>query len=79
VLRVRYSVPGGMLPVPLMLPPVFVPGTPENEAFVRATAAGIRAVGEAIGGILRNLPSSGPIAVQPRPDLEVVPENWTGC
>jgi hypothetical protein len=41
-------------PVGIPLPPVFFPGTPENDAFVHSTIGTVRAVGNAVGNILNN-------------------------
>jgi RHS repeat-associated protein len=37
-------------PIPFPLPPVFIPGTPENNAFVDATMEAIDALGDLLGG-----------------------------
>jgi len=38
----------GPVPIPVPFPPVFIPGTPENEAFVQATRNAIEAASAAI-------------------------------
>jgi hypothetical protein len=46
-------------PIPTPFPPVFIPGTLENEDFVRSTIHAGEAVLEAIGDILHSEPSGG--------------------
>lgn len=41
-------------PVGIPLPPVFVPGTPENDAFVHSTITAGRTIGNAVGNILNS-------------------------
>lgn len=47
----RYA-PSGAAPLPL--PPVFLTGTPENEAFVNSTIQAGKAIVEAIGNFLNS-------------------------
>jgi RHS repeat-associated protein len=47
-------IPGpGAIPIPF--PPVFIPGTPENEAFAQATGNAIQAASAAISNILTSI------------------------
>ena len=48
-------------PVGIPLPPMFVPGTPENDAFVHSTINAGRAIGNAVGNILNNDGNENPI------------------
>jgi hypothetical protein len=67
------------------LPPVYIPGTPQNGAFTRDFIAGMQGLGNAIGSIFNNDEQSQPSArppqdsqpitnpPQPAPDI---PEGW---
>jgi hypothetical protein len=50
-----------MAPVGIPLPPVFIPGTPENNAFVHSTITAGRAIGNAFGNILNSDKNENPI------------------
>jgi RHS repeat-associated protein len=45
----------GPAPIPVPFPPVFIPGTPENEAFTQATRNAIQAASAAIANIVTSL------------------------
>lgn len=51
------------IPVPSILPPVFIPGTPENGAFAREFEDALRGIAGAVG----QFPKKG---IQPRPNYE---------
>jgi RHS repeat-associated protein len=45
----------GPAPIPVAFPPVFIPGTPENEAFAQATGNAIQTASAAISNILTSI------------------------
>jgi hypothetical protein len=55
----QYS-PGRPMGIPL--PPVFFPGTPQNDAFVHSTIGAARAIGDAVGTLLNSDDASRPPA-----------------
>ena len=48
-------------PAGIPLPPLFIPETPENDAFVRSTIGAGRAIGDAVGNILNSENNENPV------------------
>ena len=48
-------------PMGIPLPPVFLPGTPENDAFVHSTINAGRAIGNTVGNVLNSDSNENPV------------------